>query len=227
VLVDIRPRGVHTSWTDVDEHYERTLREFVERALANPEFLAAVEGFAARLVSPGRVNSLAWKLLTLTAPGVPDLYQGSELWDLSLVDPDNRRPVDFDLRRRLLGELDGLGAEEAWARPAEGLPKLLVVQRTLQLRRQRTAAFGPAGTYRPLVAQGPKARHAVAFSRAEEVVTVVPRLVLGLAGDWSGTELELPPGRWRDEFTGAFVDGGRQPLATLLGRFPVGLLARV
>ena len=88
------------------------------------------------------------------------------------------------------------------------------------------AAFGVAGSYRPLVARGPKARHAVAFARAEEVVTVVPRLVLGLAGDWAATELELPDGRWRDEFTGAVVEGGRCALADLLGGFPVALLAR-
>jgi (1->4)-alpha-D-glucan 1-alpha-D-glucosylmutase len=163
----------------------------------------------------------------MTAPGAPDLYQGSELWDLSLVDPDNRRPVDYELRRRLLAELEGLGAEAAWARADEGLPKLLVVQRTLQLRRRRPAPFGPSGTYRPLLAQGPKSRHAVAFARSEEVVTIVPRLVLGLAGDWAGTELELPPGRWRDEFTGAVVDGGRRPLAGLLDRFPVALLGRI
>jgi (1->4)-alpha-D-glucan 1-alpha-D-glucosylmutase len=221
-----REAKTHTSWMAVDRRYETALREFVERALAGTEFLADVEGFVRPLVGPGRVNSIAWKLLTLTAPGVPDLYQGSELWDLSLVDPDNRRPVDYELRRRLLGELDGLGAEEAWARPDEGLPKLLVVQRTLQLRRQRPAAFGPQGTYRPLVAHGPRARHAVAFARSEEVVTLVPRLVLGLAGEWGATELELPPGMWRDEFTGAVAEGGRQRVGDLLSRFPVALLGR-
>jgi (1->4)-alpha-D-glucan 1-alpha-D-glucosylmutase len=221
-----REAKTHTSWTAVNEDYEAALREFAERALGDPVFVAAVAAFVEPLLGPGRVNSLAWKLLTLTVPGVPDLFQGSELWELSLVDPDNRRPVDYDLRRRLLGELDGLGAEAAWTRPDEGLPKLLVVQRTLQLRRERPAAFGPAGAYRPLLALGPKARHAVAFARAEEVVTVVPRLVLKLAGDWGATELELPPGQWRDEFTGALVDGGRQRMADLLGRFPVALLAR-
>jgi len=221
-----REAKAHTSWTAIDEGYEAALRQFVERTLADPQFAAGLVDFVGPLVAPGRVNSLAWKLLALTAPGVPDLYHGSELWDLSLVDPDNRRPVDYELRRRLLDELDGLAAEEAWARPDEGLPKLLVVQRTLQLRRRRPTAFGPSGTYRPLLAQGPKARHAVAFVRAEEAVTVVPRLVLGLAGDWASTELELPPGQWRDEFTGAVKDGGRQPLVGLLDRFPVALLAR-
>jgi (1->4)-alpha-D-glucan 1-alpha-D-glucosylmutase len=222
----VREAKTHTSWTAVDEDYELALREFVERALADSEFATALEDFVRPLIGPGRVNSMAWKLLALTAPGVPDLYQGSELWELSLVDPDNRRPVDYDLRRHLLGELEGLGAEAAWARPEEGLPKLLVVQRTLQLRRRRPAPFGPSGTYRPLLAQGPKARHAVAFVRSEEVITIVPRLVLGLAGNWATTELELPPGRWRDEFTGAEMEGGRRPLAGLLDRFPVALLSR-
>jgi (1->4)-alpha-D-glucan 1-alpha-D-glucosylmutase len=222
-----REAKTHTSWTAVDEGYETALREFAERALADAEFGSAVAEFVGPLVAPGRVNALAWKLLVMTAPGVPDLYQGSELWDLSLVDPDNRRPVDYELRRRLLGELDGLGADEAWTRPDEGLPKLLVAQRTLQLRRQRPAAFGSPGSYRPLVAQGPKARHAVAFARGDEVVTVVPRLVLGLAGNWAGTELELPPGQWRDEFSGALLAGGRHPLAELLASFPVALLAKV
>jgi (1->4)-alpha-D-glucan 1-alpha-D-glucosylmutase len=221
-----REAKVHTSWTTVDDAYESTLREFVERSLADPEFTAGMKSFVLPLVGPGRVNSLAWKLLSLTAPGVPDLYQGSELWDLALVDPDNRRPVDYELRRQLLGELDGLSAAEAWARPEEGLPKLLLVQRALQLRRRRPAAFGAGAGYRSLPVHGPKARHAVAFARAEEVVTVVPRLVLKLGGDWAGTELELPPGSWRDELSGAVVEGGRRLLADVVGGFPVALLAR-
>jgi (1->4)-alpha-D-glucan 1-alpha-D-glucosylmutase len=221
-----REAKVHTSWTSIDEGYESTLREFVERSLADPEFSAAVESFVRPLLTPGRTNSLAWKLLAMTAPGVPDLYQGSELWDLALVDPDNRRPVDYELRRRLLGELEGLAAKDAWLRAEEGLPKLLLVQRALQLRKRRPAAFGAGAAYRPLPVRGPKARHAVAFARAEEVVTVVPRLILRLGGDWAGTELDLPPGSWRDELSGAAVEGGRRPLAELLGSFPVALLAR-
>jgi (1->4)-alpha-D-glucan 1-alpha-D-glucosylmutase len=226
LLKAAREAKSHTSWTVVDEAYEAGVSAFLEAVLDDAEFRADLEAFAARLVGPGRVNSLAWKLLTLTSPGVPDIYRGSELWDLSLVDPDNRRPVDFELRVGLLCELDGLGAEGAWARAEEGLPKLLVVQRTLQLRHRRPAAFGPDGSYRPLSAEGPKAAHVVAFARAEEVVTVVPRLVLGLGGDWGVTELELPTGAWHNELTGEAVAGGRQSLAELLARFPVALLSR-
>jgi (1->4)-alpha-D-glucan 1-alpha-D-glucosylmutase len=163
-------------------------------------------------------------LLTLTCPGVPDLYQGSELWDLSLVDPDNRRPVDYELRRRLLRELDGVSAQAAWARAEEGLPKLLVVRRALELRAERPEVFRSGG-YRPLVADGAKAKHVVAFTRAEEVVTVVPRLVLGLDGRWADTVVELPPGRWRNRLTGAGEQGVAR-LAMLLEEFPVALLAR-
>ena len=222
----VREAKVHTSWTAVDEGYEATLREFIERSLADAEFNAALEDFVRPLLTPGRVNSLAWKLLALTAPGVPDLYQGSELWDLALVDPDNRSPVDYELRRRLLKKLDGLSAKDAWEQAEEGLPKLLLVQRALRLRNRRQGAFAAGAAYRPLPVHGPKARHAVAFARAEEIVTVVPRLVIQLGGDWAGTELELPPGSWRDEFTGVEVEGGRHSLAELLGGFPVALLAR-
>jgi (1->4)-alpha-D-glucan 1-alpha-D-glucosylmutase len=226
LLKAAREAKTHTSWTAIDKDFETALANFVAGSLADPGFRSDLDDFVARLVEPGRINSLAWKLLALTAPGVPDLYQGSELWDLSLVDPDNRRPVDFALRQRRLGELDQLGADGAWGRAEDGLPKLLVVQRALQLRRQRPDLFGPAGSYRPLAGEGARARHLVAFVRGGEAVTVVPRLVLTLAGDWAGTELELPPGSWRNELTDESIAGGRQPVAGLLERFPVALLVR-
>jgi len=222
----VREAKLHTSWTAVVEGYERAVAEFAAAILADPAFRAELDGFAGRLVGPGRVNALAWKLVTLTAPGVPDLYQGSELWDLRLVDPDNRRPVDFELRRRLLGELDGMSVEQACERADEGLPKLLVVQRALRLRRRRPDLFGPGGSYLPLPARGARAAHVLAFARGGGAVTVVPRLVLGLDGDWGDTELDVPEGSWHDELSGESVAGGPQPLGRLLRRFPVALLVR-
>src|SRR5690606_9221298 len=129
--------------------------------------------------------------LKLAGPGLPDTYQGTELWDLSLVDPDNRRPVDYALRRRLLGELDALSVEEMLARSDEGLPKLWMLRQALRLRARRPEAFGPDAGYRPLTAQGKKAMHAVGFVRTEKVAAVVPRLILGLANDWGDTTIEL------------------------------------
>ncbi len=121
----IREAKRKTSWTRPDPAYEAAVRGFAEGVLADSTFLADLAAFVAPLVAPGRVSSLAQVLLKLTAPGVPDFYQGSEIWDLSLVDPDNRRPVDYELRRRLLADLEGNPTPEAiLARVDEGLPKL-------------------------------------------------------------------------------------------------------
>jgi (1->4)-alpha-D-glucan 1-alpha-D-glucosylmutase len=175
-------------------------------------------------VPAGWITSLALKLLTLTAPGVPDVYQGSELWDLSLVDPDNRRPVDFDLRAGLLEEVDGLSPEACWERADQGLPKLLVTSRALRLRRRMPDAF--AGEYVPLEVEGDKTAHLVAYVRGGRVAVLAPRLVLGLGVSWSDTTVRLPEGRWRDELGGGEIEGGEASVASLLARFPVGLLSR-
>jgi (1->4)-alpha-D-glucan 1-alpha-D-glucosylmutase len=223
----VREAKVHTSWIAPSACYERALRDFVTGALADPGFVADLEAFLPPVVEAGRVNSLAMKLLCLTAPGAPDLYQGSELWDLSLVDPDNRRPVDFTARERLLDELLELGpaaARVAWERRDEGLPKLLLVQRALALRAERPGLF--AGSYEPLPATGARARHVVAFLRGAAAAVVVPRFAHGLAGDWADTAVDLPAGRWVDRIGGRPREGGPAPLSELLAGFPVALLAR-
>ncbi|HEY4027243.1 MAG TPA: malto-oligosyltrehalose synthase [Candidatus Dormibacteraeota bacterium] len=223
-----REAKTHTSWLAPEPDYERALHAFTSAVMSDPEFLAELEAFLPPVVEAGWVNAVAMKLLCLTAPGVPDVYQGTELWDLSLVDPDNRRPVDFAARARMLEELDGLGdraAEVAWARRDEGLPKLLVVTRALRLRAARPRLFA-AGAYEPLPVRGVRAGHALAFCRGGGAVTIVPRLVLGLGGGWGETTVELPPGAWVDRFTGRSLPGGPAPLAVVLDVFPVALLER-
>ncbi len=213
----------HTSWVDPDPDYDAALRAFVEGALTDAEFLGQLAEFAGPLVGPGRVNSLATTLLKLTSPGVPDLYQGNELWDLSLVDPDNRRPVDWSVRAALLSEAEGMSPGEAWGDRADsGLPKMLLTQRALHLRRRRPEAF--RGGYSALAATGAKAGHVVAYVRGGEIVAVVPRLVLGLGGDWGDTALTLPPGGWRDALDGERRFEGAVRVVELLGSFPVALL---
>jgi (1->4)-alpha-D-glucan 1-alpha-D-glucosylmutase len=215
----------HTSWLAPNADYEAAVRGFVEGTLADEEFIADLAGFVRPLLMAGWMNALSMKLIALTAPGVPDLYQGSELWDLSLVDPDNRRPVDYELRARLLDEVEGgLTADEAWRRLDEGLPKLLVTHRALKVRAEVPAAF--QGPYQPLAVQGPRSEHLVAFARDSQVVTLAPRLVIGLTGGWGATEVELPTGHWRDEFTGREFEGGQVPVDQVLEAFPVGLLVR-
>ena len=215
----------HTTWTECNQAYETALKHFVTATLGSAEFVAEVEAFLKSLIEPGRVNSLAQTLLKLTTPGVPDIYQGTELWDLSLVDPDNRRPVDYAVRRQLLAELPGLTATEVMTRSDEGLPKLWLIQRTLEFRKRHPKLFGADSSYEPLLAQGEKAGHVVAFVRGGQAVTVVPRLVLGLANDWGDTTLILPPGQWVNELTGQTISCRDRRLAELLQTFPVALLS--
>jgi (1->4)-alpha-D-glucan 1-alpha-D-glucosylmutase len=220
-----REAKLHTSWTDPDPEHDAAVERLVRDGLADPAFVALVEDTVAGLVEPGQRAALAQLALQLTAPGVPDTYQGSELWELSLVDPDNRRPVDYDARRALLADARRCSAAEAWARRDEGLPKLWLMHRVLDLRRRRPDAL-VGGAYLPLEASGAQRAAAVAFMRGEAVVTVVPRLVRSVGREgWQDTTLLLPAGRWRS------LDGtdheGEVSVADLLGRFPVAVLERV
>jgi (1->4)-alpha-D-glucan 1-alpha-D-glucosylmutase len=218
---------VHTSWTDPSAGYDDALAAFVAAVLSDRGFVADLEAFLAghRLVERGRVTSLAQTALLLTCPGIPDLYQGTELWDLSLVDPDNRRPVDYGARRALLDRLADAGPEQALALADEGGPKLWLIHRVLGHRRENPGAFGPGSGYRPLPVTGARAGHAVAFERGGELAVVVPRLVATL-DDWAGTEVALPAGTWVDVLTGDKVEGGPAQIEELLRRFPVAVLAR-
>lgn len=222
-----REAKMHTSWTQPHPRYDGALRRFVEGALSDASFIASLGSVVESLSMAARTNSLAQTLVKLTAPGVPDIYQGTELWSFDLVDPDNRRPVDYVLRRRLLDELGQADAETIWQRAGAGLPKLFVITRALALRQRRGDLFGAEGTYEGMCADGPKAGHVLAFSRGGGAITIVPRLVIGLADSWGSTTIELPPGRWRNEFTGRHIQGGQIHLAAVFGGFPVALLARV
>lgn len=215
----------HTAWNNRNEDYDGALRHFVTAVLNDTEFQRDIAGFVNSLEEAGEITSLAQVLLKLTAPGVPDIYQGCELWDLSLMDPDNRRTVDFELRQRLLAESKTLTAEEIWQRRRTGLPKLWLTSRVLALRKRHPDWF-TGGGYEPLIAGGAKAAQVVAFLRAGGAITVAPRLVAGLDGDWEDTVLELPEGVWLNELTGEEFSGRSVTLASLLRKFPVGLLTR-
>ncbi|MDZ7680096.1 MAG: malto-oligosyltrehalose synthase [Acidimicrobiales bacterium] len=221
----VREAKRNTSWTEPNAGYDEAVDVFVAAVCDDPAFRADLDAFVEPLLVPGWTNALAQKLVQLTAPGVPDIYQGTELWDLSLVDPDNRRPVDFAHRRSMLAELDSLPVEEVWRRVATGLPKLLVVARTLALRRAHPGWFADGG-YEPLSAAGAAAAHLVAYRRGDRAITVVPRLPVGLVagGGWRDTVLQLPAGAWHDAFAGAEWEGGDVPVTALLERFPVALL---
>jgi (1->4)-alpha-D-glucan 1-alpha-D-glucosylmutase len=230
MLKAVREAKQQTTWVANNKEFEEALRMFIELTLNYAPFLRELQQFVARVQDAGRVNSLAQTLLKYTAPGVPDLYQGGELWDLSLVDPDNRRPVDYALRKRLLHELKEMRGDEAAAlvmsRAEEGLPKMWTIHQALKLRRERPECFGADADYTPIEVDGAKYDHVIGYLRGEEVVTVVPRLTLKLDGAWKDTIAVLPKGRWKNRLSGAMVSGGVITVKLLLKDFPVALLVR-
>jgi (1->4)-alpha-D-glucan 1-alpha-D-glucosylmutase len=222
----VREAKKHTSWIRPRADYESAVHDFVTGILGDEEFCADLREFLAPLESAAWTNGLAQTLLKCTAPGVPDIYQGAELWEHSLVDPDNRRPVDFETRAALLAELPTLGCEQIMARAPQGLPKLWLIHQALQLRQRCPHAFGAKGDYSPLEATGSKADHVIAFLRGESILTLVPRLVIGLDGDWGNTRIRVPPGQWYNLLTGDTMNGGDVAVSRILSRFPVALLVQ-
>jgi (1->4)-alpha-D-glucan 1-alpha-D-glucosylmutase len=211
----------HTDWNHRDKQYDDALKDFVAAILGDKEFTCDLDKFVGSLVEAAQINSLAQTLIKLTAPGVPDIYQGNELWDFSLVDPDNRRPVDFAERKRLLSEAKELSAEEAWKCRDEGLPKLWLIQKTLAYRAQHDKVFN--GDYEPMFPRGESTEHVVAFIRGGSAITVVPRFTRRRAGEMP--VLHLPQGTWRNEYTGESFSG-EATTSDLLKKFPVALLVR-
>jgi (1->4)-alpha-D-glucan 1-alpha-D-glucosylmutase len=220
-----------TSWTANNKAFEDALNTFIDRTLADPKFTEEVQAFVDRIQLAGRTNSLSQTLLKYTVPGIPDLYQGSELWDHRLVDPDNRTPVDYDNRRKLLAELDALKPEDIPAkilsRMDEGLPKLWTTHQALRVRRECAPCFGPKGNYKPLLAQGTRAEHIVAFLRGSRVVSCVQRLSFGpAASGWQQTSITIPRGNWTNVLDKKQYRGGLVLIEDLLSNFPVALLVK-
>lgn len=248
----VREAKVHTSWTHPNAGYENALKQFVADILKpRSEFLADFVPFQAKISHWGMLNSLSQTLLRLTAPGVPDTYQGTELWDLSLVDPDNRRPVDYAIRRMMLTELAGqfnartdraTCLRQLLESKEDGRVKLLVTWLSLQQRRQHPDLFS-FGQYLPGRATGPKANHVFGFARVHDddvAVTVVPKLCATLTPDagqlpltqvWQDTRLTVPslrlPRRLVNVFTEEEVQvakDGSILISAALQDFPVALL---
>ncbi len=219
-----REAKVHTSWLAPDAEYESAIDAFVRAVLADARFVADLAEFVASIRDAGRVNSLALCLLKLTGPGIPDIYQGCELWDGSLTDPDNRRPVDYSARVRMLDDAASLDASGAWKRRDDGTPKQWLTERALAVRARHAAAFAPGVDYEPLAVAGAHADHVVAYTRGQRVTAIVPRLTLAI-DDWGDTAVVLPPGQWLDELGGETYEGS-VPLTQVTASFPVALLTR-
>jgi (1->4)-alpha-D-glucan 1-alpha-D-glucosylmutase len=227
---------VHTSWINPDAQYEEALERFVAQSLDNPLFLKDVNEVVPRIAHVGLLVGLSQALLKVASPGVPDYYQGTEIWDFSLVDPDNRRPVDYAKRKSLLQSLAS-DAQGFLENLVDGRAKLHVIRQGLKLRREMPELFH-APTYTPLYADAGKEENICAFTLgngAELIVAVAPRLFAAMVPDaqavplgaaWGDSRLPLPPGRYENVLTGEkhhAADRGIL-LADLLAGFPVALL---
>ena len=207
----IREAAVHTSWHDPDTAFETAVHAWLDAVMDGP-VATEMSSLVARLDEHARNDGLGQKLLALTVPGVPDVYQGTELWEDSLVDPDNRRPVEYGARRESLS--------------ANSHPKLRVVSAALRLRRDRPDTFTD-GDYTPVLAEGEASEHVVAFLRADDALTAVTRHSVALdETGWGDTSLILPNGAWADRIAGGRFTG-RVLASDLFAALPVALLERV
>jgi len=224
----VREAKVHTSWTDPRADYEDALTDFITAVLSDEDFVKGLERFLDenRIVARGRLNSLAQTALLLTCPGVPDLYQGTEVWNLSLVDPDNRRLVSFATQWALLADLADAGPAAALASDDVGGSKIWLISKLLAHRRSCPQAYDRTSGYEPLEIAGRHANRFVAFTRSGGLAVVVPRLASGTADPWTGTAVMLPPGSWTSVLTGESFRGGKVGAVTLLRQFPVQVLTR-
>jgi (1->4)-alpha-D-glucan 1-alpha-D-glucosylmutase len=222
----LREAKLRTSWLRPDADYEAAVERFIRGMLDDRELMADVSGFVARVAPIGYLNSLARTLVKLTAPGVPDLYQGTELWDLSLVDPDNRRPIDYAARRALLARVPGLEPAAALAELEQGTPKLWLTWRALGVRRRRPELS--EADYAGLQVEGPDADSVIAFRRNASIATIVPRFFARGDVRTRQAAVKLPIGTWRNVLSDQrlVVTEPTTPVSTLWDKFPMALLER-
>ena len=253
VMKAIREAMVHTRWTEPNTAHEQAICSFIERILApqdNAPYLSHVAHFMHRVVYAGMINGLSQTLLRIACPGIPDFYQGSELWDFHLVDPDNRRPVDFRIRTEALQDIvdsarvdSATMAGELLAHWPDGRIKLYVIWKALGCRREQPTLFRE-GEFLPVEVVGDRSEHVISFLRRlgkDQVLVVIPRWVVNITdgnapvpqGFWGGTHLKLPLESlqsWRNVFTArtteATQEAGRRSIAVgeSLGDFPVALM---
>ncbi len=250
IVKAVREAKEHTAWIKPDTEYEDAFVSFVERILSTDEgnrFFEEFRLFQQKIAHYGMFNSLTQTILKIASPGTPDFYQGSELWDLNLVDPDNRRPVDYGIRMRYLEEIESRGRsnplvliDELCARRNDGRIKMFLTMKALRARRERGDLFH-RGEYLPLESSGKYARHIVAFARRHDdrwAITVAPRLLTSVVrpGElptglrvWEDTRVHLPrshPTAWKNIITGMSLetDGDEVAAGTVLEHFPVAFL---
>jgi len=241
-----REGKVHTHWSDPQTSYEKALTDFVVAITGFQSFLEDFKRFENKVAFFGMLNSLSQTLIKITAPGIPDFYQGTELWDFSLVDPDNRHPVNYEKRVNHLSEIREINQsnrlvflKNLWSTRGDGRIKFYAIHQAHHARKTFPECF-THGTYHPIEPSGRLKEQVISFARNHGslwTLTVVPRFLTGLLSEgelpqgkslWGDTTLELPsgaPSQWEDAMTGQIHQtGGKLKMSDILKYFPVSLL---
>ncbi|EKD83061.1 MAG: hypothetical protein ACD_39C00909G0002 [uncultured bacterium] len=220
----VREAKVHSNWSEPDQKFEMALLNFIDKLYSNTEFIKYLADFVAELTEPGQVNSLLQLTIKLTAPGFPDIYQGTEIWNNSLTDPDNRRPVDFSHNFAMFKQLENKNCREIMHELPRGLPKLFIIKTLLSLR-SKVPAFNEPDSYKAIDVLGPHNDDLLAYMRGNSVIVLVPRLLLSRKDRWDGTRIIFPEGQWQNVFTGQQISAGSNKIKDLLRDFPVAVIA--
>lgn len=227
----IRESKKHTSWTEVDELYEAAVLSFAREIFADTAIQASMQRFVEHIALGAYVNSLVQTTVKLLGPGVPDLYQGCEVWNYSLVDPDNRRDIDYTKLERMLEELDSLSVAEIMDGMADAYPKLALTRALLHLRLAHTDVFWGSGSrgpkpYAALDVSGEARSDVLAFERGGDIIAVCPLRFHSRAGHYPDTTVAIPEGPYRNVISGETVQGGTHAVNELITPFPICILVR-
>ncbi|HEX4353178.1 MAG TPA: hypothetical protein VHZ95_09695, partial [Polyangiales bacterium] len=219
-----REAKLHSSWHRPNEAYEGAVAEFARAILKNESFVGVLEGLVSELRGPAERNSLAQLVLKMTVPGVPDVYQGQEVFRYDLTDPDNRREIDFTELANKLSQVEKSQCGELLRKNDADVRKLYVTYKLLNLRREFPEWFGREAAYTPVHPLGEHADRVFAFMRGAHVLVAVPRLSASLGDNWGDTRIELPPGAWENVLCG--VTARRGTAAELFAELPVAVLVQ-
>jgi (1->4)-alpha-D-glucan 1-alpha-D-glucosylmutase len=229
MIKSVKEAKVYSSWVNPDNEYEEALLNFIRAIYKDEEICRQIEKLTGLISPPGLINSLGQTLLKLTCPGVPDIYQGMEIHAFTLVDPDNRRLVDFEKREKLLEKIEScVNPEEILENHMEGLPKLYLIKKVLDYRRKNHSLFGPDSAYKPLTIAGKNQNGTVSFLRRKGkrmCVTAIPRFNLQNNIGEDDSYIELPGKKWFNVFTEEIIGGGKVSLTHLYKQFPVAFLS--
>ena len=222
----VREAKVNTNWASPNKYYENRLEEYINRIFENKEFISSLEGFIAELIEYGRINSLAQITLKLTSPGIPDIYRGTEVWNNSLADPDNRRPFSINERKSILKRIEKMDCQSILEAYDEGLPKMFIIKKILEIRK-KDFSFNSRDSYREIRASGTCSDNVLSYIRGKNLIVVVPRLLLKIKKQWKNTKLNLPKGEWINIFSEKTFPSGAISVENILKDFPVAVLKRI